>query len=150
MERSTSCSRCAHPADPPRGSASSWWVSSVPAVIVALLPKCPMCLVAYGGLFVSLELARFATHPLVAIALASLAIAGLVLYARRAASVTLVVAVALAMVLLLLARVPSLAWLRWLGFAGLLFGYVAELLRRRRIRASSALASNDGKGLGHA
>lgn len=149
MERShLECTHCCRATDRPP-DASAWWVSGVPAVVAALLPKCPMCLLAYGGLFASVELGRVAAHPLLAIGLAALSIAALTFYARRAASFTFVIVVAMAMALLLLARVDSLAWVRWLGFAGLTLGYVGELVRRRRLRAALLPHSNDGKGLGH-
>ncbi|HMB71917.1 MAG TPA: hypothetical protein VKU85_21595 [bacterium] len=50
---------------------------------LAILPKCPICLMAWGGILASAGLARLVTNPMVAFSLALLSLAIVLTHAIR-------------------------------------------------------------------
>lgn len=133
MGTSTTC----HKARPRKGL----WVTAPGMVLLALLPKCPMCLMAYGGVFASLGVSSLIVGPF-GTALAILSLALVVGFAVRLRNVVFGAAGILALGAIYgLGRELGLEWGTWVGAALLTAAYVHELVRAARSRRVAARAA---------
>ncbi len=100
----------------------------VGAVVLALLPKCPLCLAAYGGVFAVAGVSRAILSPTVVGVLALLAAAGVVAYALPRRRFAMLGTCVLALLMVLAGRWLDAAWLTGLGVATVM---TANLVERR-------------------
>jgi hypothetical protein len=121
VKETASC--CQHRAPPP--PPGSW--SVVPLVVVmALIPKCPMCLLAYGAVFGAAGTARFVVGPLVAV-LAVLSLVANSFVSIRRSSLLLFATGTFAISLIYgLDRWAGFPWAKWVGLAVMASGHVYE------------------------
>lgn len=102
-----------------------WIGTSLPIAVVAVLPKCPLCLMAYGGIFATAEVSAVVASPLVAVGLVVIGLTLAVLYAWRVRS-------PLFALFAIVAMVAIVGEWRVLGLIVLALGSLIESLRRRR------------------
>jgi len=99
---------------------------------MAVLPKCPVCLVAYGSLFASTAVSSFITGPLGAIlAVATVLLFGLFAIRRRSPVFGLLGALAV-VAIYGIGRDQGRTWGIWLGLVLLMIGVVHEVVRCRK------------------
>lgn len=107
--------------------------------IIALLPKCPFCVMAYGSVFASAEVATVVAAPWLAVSIAAAGGLILVLCVWRTRSIVLAVFGSLGLLAIFGAGwFAEFEWGRWVGLTALAAGFaIEELLRRRRVRMAT-------------
>lgn len=133
------CCECAPP--PVRGGL---WLTAPGVLAAALVPKCPVCLAAYGSVFAAADVSGFVVGPLVT-TLVILSVALLTWYAVRRRNFVLGASgVAGLLAIYGLGRQLDLPWGLWLGAGLLAGGYLHEVLRRLRASRAPAQAIAEG------
>lgn len=98
-------------------------------MLLALLPKCPMCIMAYGGVFAAAGVSQFLVGPF-GTALAVVSVGLIVAFAIRRSKVVFGVASIAAVVSIFgLERQLGWTWGTWVGVSLLLAAYVYEIVR---------------------
>lgn len=122
----------------PQRAVDSLWVTAPGVVALALIPKCPACLMAYGSVFAAAGVSRFVVGPLVTV-LMVLSAAALFGYALMRRNPILAITGSLALASIYwLGRERGLPWGNWLGVALLAGGYLHDYVRsRRRVLANA-------------
>lgn len=98
----------------------------LPALAVVLLPKCPLCLAAYGGLFAFAGLSAILVHPAVIVGLAAVSLLAMLAWAWPRRRLVAMGVATVAVVAIVVGRWSAAPWLSWTGIAALVLGYFAE------------------------